>query len=53
MHLPLEIAVSGRENANVDLAIADPTHPAHSSLLDGPKQLPLKRGLQVADLVEE
>src|SRR2546430_12117234 len=52
-HRTLEIAVGGRHDADVDLALAHAAHAAHGALLDRPQQLPLHREVHVADLVEE
>src|SRR3954464_3836103 len=53
LDLSLEVAIGGREDAHVDLAVTDPADPAHRSLFDCPKQLSLERGLQITHLVEE
>ncbi len=52
-HLGLEVAVRGRDEADVDLDGGQPADPHHLSLLDDPEELGLDRGRQLADLVEE
>ena len=52
-HLPLEVAVGGGEQADIDLAGATTAQLLHLAALQYPQQLGLHRQGQLADLVEE
>ena len=51
--LALEVAVRGRHDPDVDLALAHAADAPHLPLLDGPQQLALHRQIDIPDLVEE
>ena len=53
LDVALEIAVGGRQDADVDPAIPDPADPPHGPVLHRLEQLALERQLHVAHLVEE
>src|SRR3954466_3547402 len=53
LNLALQVPIGGRQDPHVDPAVPNAAPPPHGALLDGPEQLPLQRGLEVADFIQK